>query len=177
MALSYNEIRERNIARNEEFLNYLFPDGISSKENEGHSKKEISDQWPSSSSSKINIQELCQRIQHKLPSRSNEMRRIFEYLEQVSASDLVTQRHSSLNSSDKQKNSSLAHLWTCRSWVWVDGPLLSFISSRKSYVCATCLSEINSYPVVHLSCSRASSPKKVINLSLKPSTHSVLVLE
>ena len=88
MELSYNEIRERNIARNEEFLNYLFPDGISSKENEGHSKKEISDQFPSSSSN-INIQDLCQRIQHKLPSRSNEMLRIFEYLEQVSASDLV----------------------------------------------------------------------------------------
>lgn len=82
IALSYNEIRQRNIARNEEFLNYLFPDGISSKEmNDDLSKSEIFDHDPSSS--KMNIHDLCRQIQHKLPSRSSEMLRIFEYLEQV----------------------------------------------------------------------------------------------
>jgi hypothetical protein len=85
IALSYNEIRQRNIARNEEFLNYLFPEGIFSKEMDGDhlSQGEISDHDPSSS--KMNIKEICQRIQHQLPSRSQEMLRIFEYLDQVSA--------------------------------------------------------------------------------------------
>lgn len=84
-ALTYEEIRQRNIARNEEFLNYLFPQGMiqSERQKNGLEKKKNS-HINQSHLNQMNIHELCNYLQQKLPARPTEVMRILEYLQQVS---------------------------------------------------------------------------------------------
>jgi hypothetical protein len=78
--LTYEEIRQRNIARNEEFLNYLFPQGMVTKEND---QNDSNRHLVSEDMETLDASRLWNRIKAKLPARTNEAMRIFEYLEQV----------------------------------------------------------------------------------------------
>jgi nucleotidyltransferase/DNA polymerase involved in DNA repair len=86
--LTYEEIRQRNIARNEEFLNYLFPQGMAGKEEQKTSNHLLGQDFES-----VDINELCNRLKNQLPARTNEVRRIFEYLEQVGSIDELDFTH------------------------------------------------------------------------------------
>jgi hypothetical protein len=78
--LSYEEIRQQNIARNQDFLNILFPDGaIFSQTEQTVTAQEIVDTMPTEEDEET----LSQRLNEKIPVRSEESLILFKYLNRV----------------------------------------------------------------------------------------------